>query len=321
MHVAHRREAAAQVREHRRFARNAAQQQVLQTAAHDGMEHRCLAVGNGIDFNHVALGALTVVLRKLAERALLLAGVGQQPTLDDDFRLGRYANTVGQALGHRQWAAMQRAGNLQLVVVYRHDGLRGHQRERIATDHHGHFQIFILALGFLKECKCMPGQQQSTETVRPAHLQAMDGYVLHPGTRVAGDQQTSGDVGATVVFVVRRDRQLGQQIDVAVHHLLARRVVGQRPGQRLQAGVLEAGKHLAGLDAHRLGHPLPIREQAGDHRDVMPAGLQEQRSTLTVQAVGDRRDTKAQIGTRTDDAQSLGLLQMVQPAAQAGADG
>ena len=86
---------------------------------------------------------------------------------------------------------------------------------------------------------------------------------------------------------------MSEQVDVVMDDLLAGRVLGFLPRQRLKAGLLETGKHLARLDAHCFSHPLTIREQSGDHGDFMPAGLQEQRCTVAVEPVSDGRDTEA----------------------------
>src|SRR5690606_25109224 len=172
--VTHARETATQVREHGRLPRNAAQQQVLQASADDGMEHRRLAMGDGIDLDHMPLGALAVVLRELAERPFLFARISPQAALDDDLGIGRHANAVGDALGYRQWPAMECTSDFQLIMVNRHDRLRGHQRQRVATDHHRNFQVLVLALGLLEEGQRVTRQQQRAEAVATADLQAVD---------------------------------------------------------------------------------------------------------------------------------------------------
>ena len=73
MHVAHVGKAAPQVREQRRLARDAAEQEVLEPAAHDGVEQRVAALRHGGDLDHMAFGALAVILRELAERPFRLA--------------------------------------------------------------------------------------------------------------------------------------------------------------------------------------------------------------------------------------------------------
>ena len=88
-YVAHRGKAALQVFQQRRLARNAAEQEMLHSAADDGVKDRILAVRDRIDLNDFAVGARTVILRKLAERPFGLAHLGQDTAFDDDFRMTR----------------------------------------------------------------------------------------------------------------------------------------------------------------------------------------------------------------------------------------
>jgi hypothetical protein len=88
------------VRQQGRFARDRAQQQVLQTAADDGVEDRVLAVRDRIDLHYVPLGALAVILREFAERPFGLAHAGQQAALDHDLGLRRHPQVAGHAFNH-----------------------------------------------------------------------------------------------------------------------------------------------------------------------------------------------------------------------------
>ena len=103
----------------RRFARDRAEQQMLQAAADDGVEDRVLAMRDRIDLHHVPLGALAVILRKLAERPFGLAHARQETALDHDLRVGRHPQFAGQAFDHGQRPPVQRAGDLQLVDIDR----------------------------------------------------------------------------------------------------------------------------------------------------------------------------------------------------------
>ena len=125
------------MRQQRRLARDRAQQQMLQPAADDGVEDRVLAVRHRVDLHHVTVGALAVILRKLAERTFRLAHAGQEAALDHDLRLRRHPQFAGQAFDHRERPPVQRARDLELVDVDRGDRLRGEQRERIDADDDG----------------------------------------------------------------------------------------------------------------------------------------------------------------------------------------
>jgi hypothetical protein len=89
------------------------------------MEDRVLAMRDRDDLHHLSVGTRAVGLRKFTERTFRFAHTGQEAPFDHDLGLGRHADLTGQALHHRQRTALQRAGNLQLVVVDRHDRLRG----------------------------------------------------------------------------------------------------------------------------------------------------------------------------------------------------
>src|SRR4029077_14644328 len=99
-YVAHRGEAALQMVQKRCLAGNAAKQKMLCSAADDGMENWILAMRDRIDLDHFTIGARPVILRKLAERPLGLANLGQNAALDDDFGVRRHAYPVGKAFRH-----------------------------------------------------------------------------------------------------------------------------------------------------------------------------------------------------------------------------
>ncbi|MGC8474917.1 MAG: alpha/beta fold hydrolase [Acetobacteraceae bacterium] len=69
------------------------------------------------------------------------------------------------------------------------------------------------------------------------------------------------------------DRELGEHVNLLVHNLLRRRVGNFAPGQRVGGSGGEVCKHLGARHVHRLGDPAARAEQAGDHRDVVAAGL------------------------------------------------
>ncbi len=101
-------------------------------------------------------------------------------------------------------------------------------------------------------------QHQNAEAVGAIHLTAVDGDVLLAGLRIARDQQARADVRAAVVLVVRRHRQLLEQIDLPMDHLMHGRFADLAPRQRIGRSVLEPGEQILRLDAHRLGHPAAV---------------------------------------------------------------
>ena len=115
------------------------------------MEDRILAVGDRVDFHHVAFAAFAVILRELAERPFQLAHPGQQAALDDDLGIRRHPQIAGEALDHRQGPPMQRTGNLELVDVDWSDGLGREQRQRIDPDDNRRFERASALLRHLKE--------------------------------------------------------------------------------------------------------------------------------------------------------------------------
>ncbi len=96
---------------------------MVEPAADDGVEDRVLTMGDREDFHHLAVGARAIVLRKLAEWPLGLAHARQNAALDDDLGFGRNADVAGLAFDHGQRPALQRARDLEFVVVEGHDGL------------------------------------------------------------------------------------------------------------------------------------------------------------------------------------------------------
>ena len=279
VHVEHVRKIAPQMREQRRLFRDRAEQQMLQPAADHGVEDRVLAVRDGDDLHHLAVGAAAVGLREFAERAFRLAHAGKEAALDHDLGLGRHADVAGQALHHRQRPALQRAGDLKLVVVDRHDRLRGQQRQRIDADHDRGVERLARLLGHAVEREGVARQHQHAEPVRPGELAAVDRDVLLSGLRIAHDHDAGRDVRPAVVLVVGRQRQKFRKIERrAVNDLLRRRRFHLLPRRRMGRRVLEARQHLGGLDAHRLGHPAAVGDEARHHRDRMAAGLREHAS-------------------------------------------
>src|SRR3984957_404037 len=76
-HVSHRGKASLQMIEQRRLARNTSEQEVLDAAPDNSVKNRILAMGDGIDLDHLAVGTRPIILRELAERPLGLADLRQ----------------------------------------------------------------------------------------------------------------------------------------------------------------------------------------------------------------------------------------------------
>ena len=319
MHVQHVGEAALQVRQHRGFARDAAEQQVFQPAADDGVEDGRLARGDAVHLDDVAPGAFAVVLRELAEGAFLLAGFAQDAAFDDDLGLGRHADIVGQALHDWHRRAVQGAGDLQLIGIQRRDGLAGQQRDGVDADDDGDFQVLAHFLRHVQVAHGVARQDEHAQAVRAVHLQTVDGDVLDAVLRVAAEAEAGADIGAAVEFVVRGDRQQLHQVDaVAVDHLLRRRILHFPAGQRVGGGVLEAAEQAGRRDAHGLGHPAAVAGEAGDDGDGVATGMGEEAGLASVQPVGDGGDLMHQAGAGAGDGQAVRGRQPVQPVAQRG---
>ena len=318
MDIAHVRKAAAQMTEQRRLARNGAEQEMLVGAADDGVKDRVAAVRDAIDLGDMAFGALAVILRELAERAFGRAAVRQDAAFEHDFRLGRHAHVVGEAFDHVERLAVQRAGDREFVDIERRDRLGGERGQRVDADGDGDLERLACALRFAVEGERVAGQQQNAEFVRRVDLAAMDGDVLRAGLRISRDQQAGADIGAAVELVVGRDRQLRDEIDALMHHLLRRRSGDFPPRQRMRRGVGEARQHGVGHHAHGVGDPGAIAEQARHHRDGMTAGSRKERRLLAVEALGNRGQLVAQIDARPHDRQPVVRGEIVEPATQGG---
>jgi len=124
-----------------------------------------------------------------------------------------------------------------------------------------YLQRFALRFRGREEGMQVTRQDQDAEPVGAVDLDPVDRDVLHAGARIPGDHQAGGDVGAMIVFAVRRDGQ--QRADVggaageAVHDLLHRRFghVHLTPAQRLLGGRTEVLQQSRLRDAHRFGDP------------------------------------------------------------------
>ena len=165
---------------------------MLEPAADDGVEDRVLAVRDGEHLHHLAVGARAVVLREFAERSFGLAHAGQDAALDDDLGVGGHANFAGPAFHDGQRPAVQRARDLQFVVIDRHDRLRGEQRQRIDADDDRGVERLPRLLGHLEERVGVARQHQHAEAVGAGHLAAVDGDVLLSGLRIARDHEPGG---------------------------------------------------------------------------------------------------------------------------------
>ncbi len=163
---------------------------------------------DGVDLDHLAIGAGAVILRKLAERTLGLAHLRQDAAFDHDLRMSGHADLVGPAFDHFDRPAEQRAGDFHFVVIERRDGLRSQNAGGMHADHQRDLQRLAGLFGHAEIMSRMPRQQQDADAVGAADLTAMDRDVLNTGLRISGDQQRRRDIGPAVVFIVLGDRQL-----------------------------------------------------------------------------------------------------------------
>ena len=190
----------------RRLARYAAEQEMLRSAADDGVEDRILAVRDRIDLDDFAVGARPVILREFAERTLGLANLRQDAALDHDFCMRGHADPVGPAFDHFDRLAEQGAGDFHFVLVEGRDGLRSENARRMHAYDERNFQRLAGFLGHAEIMQGMSGQEQHTDAVRTADLTAVNRYILNAGLRISSDQERRRDVGSAVVFIVLRDR-------------------------------------------------------------------------------------------------------------------
>jgi hypothetical protein len=212
---------------------------------------------------------------------------------------------------------MQRAGDFQLVMVHRNDGLGGEQGKRIGADDDRYLQRFARLFGHLVEHVRMARQYQDANPIRPADLAAVDGDVLHAGARVARDDQPGGDVRTAVQLVVGRQGQQAGEIDaVAMHDMLNRGARHLRPRNGVLRRGTEAGNDLRAGNAHDFRHPASIPEQAGDDRNGMAVRLRKKGRLFSVEPLGDGGQRVAQGDAGADHGQPVGVRQSVEPVTQ-----
>jgi hypothetical protein len=146
----------------------------------------------------------------------------------------------------------------------------------------------------------------------------MDRDVLLSGFRIAHDHDARGDVRSAVVLVVGRQRQDLRNVHRrAMHDLLGLRGFHLLPRHWIGRRLLEMRQHFAGLDAHRLGHPAAVGNEAGHHRDRMTAGLRKQGGALAVEPLGVGRELELQTDLRLQHGQAAAGGEMVEPVPQA----
>ena len=323
MDVQHVGEAALQVGQQRRLARDGTQQEVLHLGGDDRVEDRIAAMGDGVHLDHLAVLSRAVVLGKLAEGAFQLLHARQDASFDHHLGVGRHAHIIGEALDHAQRGAVQGAGDLQLVAIERGNGLRGQQRERVDADHHRHVQRLLARFGFLVEGPEVARQHQDRHALLGVDLDPVDRNVLRPRLRVSGDHQAGGDVGAVVVLAVGGYGQHLARIDALLHHLLAECLARRHlpPGQRVLGGLAEALQQLRLGHAHGFGNPAAARHEARHHWHVMPAGPGEIDRLPAVEPLGDGGQLVFEFHTFADDGQAAGVGQVGEPATQVGGKG
>ena len=118
-----------------------------------------------VDLDHFAVVTRAVVLREFAERAFALAHAGQErPSITISASAGTRTSLVTH-LTTVERRAVQRAGDLEFVVVDRRDRLRRQQRQRIDADHDGDIQRLAGLLGLLVERVEVARQQQDAHAV------------------------------------------------------------------------------------------------------------------------------------------------------------
>ena len=211
---------------------------------------------------------------------------------------------------------MQRTGNLQLVDIDRSNRLGGEQRQRIDPDDNRRFERPAALLRHLEEHVGMARQKQHAETVGPVQLAAVDGDVLSPRPRIAGDHQAGGNIRPAVVLVVSRKRKLLREIHVAMHHLVHRRRHRLAPWDGLKRRIAKAGENLAGFHSHRLSHPPPVGNESGGDRDRMPARVRKQRRPHAVEPLGDGGELEAQADAGREHHQPVACREVIEPLPQ-----
>src|SRR5215467_8591031 len=102
---------------HGRFPRDFTEHQMLHSAAHDGVENGIPSVSYGIDLDHLAVGALTIILGKFTEWTLWLPYLRQQAPLKDDLRMRGNPDAIRMTSDHFDRPSKQRAGNFHFVLV------------------------------------------------------------------------------------------------------------------------------------------------------------------------------------------------------------
>jgi len=120
------------------------------------------------------------------------------------------------------------------------------------------------------------------------------------------------------VFIVLGDRQLPQQVDLAMDDLVHRRRRHFDPRERMADGVLEPRQQFAGRNAERIRDPAAVREQVRDHRNRMVTWLWKQNRAVQLQLLGHRRHFVDQRYPLARHHQPVGHDEALQPTRRSG---
>ena len=143
-----------------------------------------------------------------SERGFGLQKLRIDQSFDDDLGLCRHQQVDRFCAHHVDRAAGERAGDCELVEIFRHllHGRIGDDRR--AADHHGARQRHSARLAFLpmgKNSRAQLDRRVHAQTARRLELAAVIADILNAGVRVLGNVMPSGKI-RRIVETRRRDR-------------------------------------------------------------------------------------------------------------------
>ena len=240
--------------ENRRLPRDGAHEPLLRVAGEDVLVERILPERDAGDLGHVIPAHAHRVPGELAERALLLAHVGQDAPLQDHLRMRRHLQRHALALHQRHRLLHHASDDIVFVHVERRQRQGADGEGGVDPHDEGDVQGLAPLLGVARAAHEVHARRQvHAQPVALHHHGAVEAQVAHSAHGVPGHHDAGGHVGRGADVEVGEQRDLAQvHVRAGAHHLLHRTVLDHLWRDRVglpaavllhQVGAVHAQRH------------------------------------------------------------------------------
>ena len=267
----------------------------------------------------------------VAERPLQAFFAQLYIALQHDFGVGRHHQVAGDGLDHFHALAAQKAGQQHLVQIGRQGGAAAPDRCRVAAQGHRYIHPFqpqfaAQALVVRRHFVRLPVHPGGAAVI---NLHPVSAVVVHPGFRVAGDDQRQGDERPAIQRPALEDGIAVEVHRVAMQrHFLARgaahgfgavrgqlrqlpqgtqlvQQAGRRALRQLQQRGDALRQFVQRLHAQSGGHPAIGTEHIDEYGSIKPLRLLEQqrRPARLNHPAGDFGNLQFRVDRRGDAGQ------------------